>query len=54
MCYTCGCGMPEAGGPDLMTHKTFEQAAKAAGQSVEEAKRKTFEHLKKELEKKKK
>ncbi len=53
MCYNCGCGMPEAGGPELITKKTFEQAAKAAGQTVDDAKRKTYEQLKKELEGKK-
>jgi hypothetical protein len=37
-----------------ITNKTFEEAAKAAGQSVEEAKRNTLQQLKKELEKKKK
>ncbi len=52
MCYNCGCGMPNAGGPELITNKTFEQAAKAAGQTVEEAKQKTYEELKKEIESK--
>ncbi len=52
MCYNCGCGMPDAGGPELITNKTFEKAAKEAGQTVEEAKRKTYELLKKELESK--
>jgi hypothetical protein len=37
-----------------ITNKTFEEAAKAAGQSVEEAKRNALQQLKKELEKKKK
>jgi hypothetical protein len=37
-----------------ITDKTFEEAAKAAGQSVEEAKRNALQQLKKELEKKKK
>ncbi len=46
--------MPDAGGPELITNKTFEQAAKAAGQTVDEAKKKTYEQLKKELEQKKK
>ncbi len=50
MCYNCGCGMPNAGGSELITNKTFEQAAKATGQTVEEAKRKTYEELKKEIE----
>ncbi len=54
MCYNCGCGMPDAGSPELITNKTFEQAAKAAGQTADEAKKKTYEQLKKELEQKKK
>jgi hypothetical protein len=37
-----------------ITDKTFEEAAKAASQSVEEAKRNVLQQLKKELEKKKK
>jgi hypothetical protein len=37
-----------------ITTKTFEEAANAAGQSVEEAKRNALQQLKKELEKKKK
>jgi hypothetical protein len=37
-----------------ITDKTFEEAAKAAGQSVEEAKRNALQQLKKELAKKKK
>ncbi len=32
-----------------ITNKTFEEAAKVAGQSVEETKRNTLELLKKEL-----
>lgn len=47
MCYNCGCGSPTATGgkPDNITDKTFEQAAKAAGQSVEDAKKHTLELL---------
>ncbi len=54
MCINCGCGAPDAGGPPFITNKTFEEAAKAVGQSVEEAKKNVYEYLKKELEKKKK
>ena len=39
---------------EISPDKTFEEAAKAAGQSVEEAKRNILQQLKKELEKKKK
>ena len=52
MCYNCGCGMPAVGGPELITNKTFERAAKEANQTVKEAKKKTYEQLKKELESK--
>jgi hypothetical protein len=56
MCINCGCGIPDnnMGDPKLITNQTFEEAAKAAGQSVEEAKKNVYEYLKKELEKKKK
>ncbi len=56
MCINCGCGMADnnMGDPKLITSQTFEEAAKAAGQSVEEAKKNVYEYLKKELEKKKK
>jgi len=51
MCYNCGCGMPkdDMGNPQNITEKTFEQASKASGQSVMEAKKHTFEQLKKEI-----
>jgi hypothetical protein len=51
MCYNCGCQMPDndMGNPDNITNKTFEEAAKAAGQSVEEAQQNTSELLKKVL-----
>jgi hypothetical protein len=51
MCYTCGCGMPDSnmGDPKNITNKTFEEAAKAAGETPEEAKRNTFKLLKKIL-----
>jgi len=53
MCYNCGCEMPDndMGDPKNITDKTFEEAAKAVGQSAEDAKRNTFELLKKVFEK---
>jgi len=44
MCYNCGCGMPNdnLGDPRNITDKTFEDAAKAASQSPEEAKKNTL------------
>lgn len=52
MCYNCGCQMPDndMGDPRNITDKTFEQAAKAVGQSADEAKRNTLELLKKAFE----
>ena len=54
MCYNCGCGVPdnEMGDPRSITDKTFEEAAKAAEQTVEEAKKNTLELLKTLLKKK--
>jgi hypothetical protein len=51
MCYNCGCGMPNSdmGSPSVITNKTFEAAAKAAGQTPEEAMRNTLKLLKKVL-----
>lgn len=51
MCYNCGCQMPDnnQGDPKNITDKTFEEASKAAGQSPEEAKKKTLELLQKTL-----
>ena len=51
MCYNCGCEMPDddMGHPENITNKTFEEAAKAEGQTVEEAKRNTLALLKKQL-----
>ena len=56
MCYNCGCEMPDndMGNAKNITNKTFEEAAKAAEQSPEEAKRNTLELLKSQLEAKKK
>jgi len=39
----------DMGDPKNVTDKTFEEAAKAAGQSPEEAKRNTLELLKKQF-----
>ena len=49
MCYNCGCEMPDndMGNPDNITNKTFEEAARAAGQNPEEAKKNTLELLQK-------
>ncbi len=51
MCYNCGCQMPDndMGNPKNITNKTFEEAAKAAGQSMEEAKKNALELLQKTL-----
>jgi len=51
MCYNCGCELPEhdMGDPKNITEKTFEEAAKAMDQTVEEAKRNTLVLLKKLL-----
>jgi hypothetical protein len=55
MCYNCGCEMPDndMGNPKNITNKTFDEAAKAAEQSPEEAKKNTLELLKSQLEAKK-
>ena len=47
MCYNCGCGMPDndMGDARNVTERTFEEAAKAAGQSPEDAKRNTLDLL---------
>jgi hypothetical protein len=54
MCYNCGCGMPndKMGHQENITEETFEQAAKAMDQTVEEAKQETLKLLKKQLEEK--
>jgi len=51
MCYTCGCGMPDnsMGDSRNITNKTFEEAAKAAGETPEEAKKNALALLKKVL-----
>jgi len=55
MCYNCGCEMPDndMGNVHNITDKTFEEAAKAAGQSPEEAKKNTLDLLEKTLSQKK-
>lgn len=51
MCYNCGCQNPKDNmdSPDNITDETFEKAAKAWGQSVDQAKKNTLELLKKEI-----
>ena len=51
MCYNCGCEMPDndMGDPKNITNKTFEEAANAAGQSPDEAKKNVLRLLKKVL-----
>ena len=51
MCYNCGCELPDndGGSAKNITDMTFVEAAKAAGQSVEEAKKNTLELLKQSL-----
>lgn len=51
MCYNCGCGMPndDMGDPKNITEKTIEEAAKASGQTVEEAKKEMLKLLQKQL-----
>lgn len=51
MCYNCGCGVPndDMGHPQNITTKTFEEAAKAMGQTAEEAKKETLKLLQKQL-----
>lgn len=55
MCYNCGCQMPDndMGNPKNITDKTFDEAAKAMGQPVEEAKKNTLDLLQKTLAEKK-
>ncbi len=51
MCYNCGCQMPnnDMGNQKNITNKTFEEAAKAIGQSVKESKKNALELLEKVL-----
>jgi hypothetical protein len=53
MCYECGCGSSiTVMSDDSITKETFEKAANGSGITVEQAKKNTFELLKKELEEK--
>jgi hypothetical protein len=51
MCYNCGCNDPNAssGNSKNITNQTFEEAAKAAHQTPEEAKKHTLELLERQL-----
>ena len=51
MCYNCGCEMPDndMGNSQNITNKTFQDAAKAMDQTVEEAKKNTLELLQAQL-----
>jgi hypothetical protein len=54
VCYNCGCGMSDndMGNPKNITEKTFQEAANAAGQSLEEAKQNTLELLERAIREK--
>jgi hypothetical protein len=51
MCYTCGCRKPNDahGDPNNITDKDFEVAAKAVGESTEDAMRNALDLLKERL-----
>lgn len=51
MCFNCGCERPtdNMGSTDNITTETFEKAAKASDQTVEEAMRETLNLIEKEL-----
>ncbi len=51
MCYNCGCMDPKdaMGHDDNITDETFEKAARASGQTVEEAMQNTYDLLKQKL-----
>lgn len=59
MCYNCGCGISDdpmgqgSAGVDKdgksITNKTFEEAAKSQGMSIEDAKKSAYRLLKQEL-----
>jgi hypothetical protein len=53
MCMNCGCGLPEddMGSPETITLKSLEEAARAMGQTKEEAMEETYKMLKKLLNK---
>ncbi|HZD42232.1 MAG TPA: hypothetical protein VE131_16030 [Terriglobales bacterium] len=54
MCYNCGCQKPDDdhGNPNNITDKTFADAARAANQNADEAKRETLKCLESTLGKK--
>jgi hypothetical protein len=54
MCYNCGCGNPndDMGNADNITTLTFDKAAKAEKQSMEEALLNTLELLQRQLKQK--
>lgn len=49
MCYNCGCELPDDdhGSADNLTNADFDAAAKAVGQTPEEARRNTLSLLEK-------
>lgn len=52
MCYNCGCGNPndDMGHPENITNATFDQAAKAEGQTREQALMNTLELLQRQVQ----
>ena len=54
MCFNCGCQRPDdkMGSDDNITTETFEKAAKAMDQTVEEAMREVHSLIESELAKK--
>jgi hypothetical protein len=54
MCFNCGCDIPDdnMGNSDNISNETFEKAAKAWGQTIDEAKENTYKLLKKKFDKK--
>ncbi len=54
MCYNCGCDNPDdnMGNADNITNSTFEKAAKAWGQTKEDAMKNTLHLLSKKLKNK--
>lgn len=51
MCYNCGCmdAKDQMGSPDNITDETFEKAATASDQTVEEAMQNVYDMLKQKL-----
>jgi len=51
MCYNCGCQMPnnDMGKPENITNRSFDEAAKAMGDTTEESKRNALNLLQKVL-----